>query len=140
MAETTSATGKCLCGAVKVSAKAASPNVGACHCSMCRTWGGGPLMAIDCGTDVSIDGEDNISVFDSSAWAERGFCKKCGSHLFYRLKPTGQYIMPAGLFPDGDLNFDHQVYIDEKPAYYDFGNKTENLTGAQVIEMFGMSN
>ena len=22
----------------------------------------------------------------SSAWAERGFCKNCGSHLFYRLK------------------------------------------------------
>lgn len=139
MSETVSTTGQCLCGAVKISAQAASRNVGACHCDMCRKWGGGPLMAIDCGTNVSLEGEENISVFDSSAWAERGFCKTCGSHLFYRLKQTGQYIMPAGLFADGALNFDHQVYIDEKPAYYDFSNQTENLTGQQVIEMFGMS-
>ena len=139
MAETISTKGQCLCGGVQITAKTASTHVGACHCSMCRKWGGGPLMAIDCGTDVSIEGEDNISVFDSSPWAERGFCKSCGSHLFYRLKQNGQYIMPAGLFADNDLNFDHQVYIDEKPAYYDFSNKTENLTGAQVAEMFGVS-
>ena len=25
--------------------------VGACLCSMCRKWGGGPLLAADCGTD-----------------------------------------------------------------------------------------
>ena len=139
MSDTQTLSGQCLCGGVKITAKAASSNVGACHCDMCRRWGGGPLMAIDCGTDVSLDGEENISVFESSAWAERGFCKSCGSHLFYRLKHNGQYFMPAGLFADNALQFDHQVFIDEKPAYYDFSNQTENLTGAQVAEMFGIS-
>ncbi|NIT13149.1 MAG: GFA family protein, partial [Candidatus Dadabacteria bacterium] len=52
---------------------------------MCRKWCGGPLMAVNCGTDVTFEGEDNITVYDSSSWAERGFCSGCGSHLFYRL-------------------------------------------------------
>ncbi len=51
--------------------------------------------------------------------AERGFCKKCGSHLFYRLKQNSQYYIPVGIFDnDEGLVFEHQVFIDEKPEYY----------------------
>lgn len=84
-----------------------------------------------------MDGEENISVFDLSAWAERGFCKKCGTHLFYRIKQTPQYIVAAGLL-DGDASFvfDHQVFIDEKPAYYEFSNKTKDMTGAEVFAKY----
>ena len=64
------------------------------------------MIAVDCGTDVTFEGEENISVFESSEWAERGFCKECGSHLFYRLKATHQYIMPAGLFDEDTFVFD----------------------------------
>ncbi|WP_339900516.1 GFA family protein [Paraglaciecola polaris] len=56
----------------------------ACHCASCRKWSGGPLLAIDCGTDVSISPTDNITVYDSSQWAQRGFCRHCGTDLFYR--------------------------------------------------------
>ena len=95
-------------------------------------------MAIDCGTDVSIESADNVSVYSSSEWAERGFCKNCGSHLFYRLKETQQYFIPAGLFENIDnFVFDHQVFIDNKPHYYDFANNTEDMTEAQVFAMFG---
>lgn len=58
MSNHTIASGNCLCGAVQFSAKQASNHVGACHCGMCRKWGGGPLMAVDCGTAVSFEGED----------------------------------------------------------------------------------
>ena len=78
--------GSCLCGKIRIAVKGINRNVGACHCGTCRNWGGGPFMAVDCGTDVSFEGEENISVYSSSEWAERGFCKECGSHLFYRLK------------------------------------------------------
>ncbi len=129
--------GSCLCGAIRITAKNISKNVGACHCSMCRKWGGGPLMAIDCGTDVSFEGEENISVFSSSEWAERGFCNKCGSHLFYRLKASQQYIMPVGLFDDNKIFvFDHQVFIDEKPSFYSFANETSEMTGAEMFAMY----
>jgi hypothetical protein len=94
-------------------------------------------MAVDCGTDVSFEGEEHISVFNSSDWAERGFCKQCGSHLFYRLKENRQHIMPAGLFEDSDaLVFDHQVFVDEKPSFYEFSNETQDMTGAEVFAKY----
>ena len=132
--------GSCLCGGVRIVAGAVSNNVGACHCSMCRKWGGGPLLSVDCGSDVAFEGGENIGVFDSSDWAERGFCKRCGSHLFYRLKANNLYTMPAGLFDDDlDMVFDQQIFIDEKPSFYCFANETKNMTGAEVFAQYSLS-
>ncbi len=140
MSTTSKATGSCLCNAVTFTANAMDHDVGACHCAMCRKWSGGPLLAVDCGSDVEFSGEQAISVFDSSQWADRGFCSQCGSHLFWRLKQTNQHIMPAGLFDAGDLVLDHQVFIDEKPDYYSFSEKTTDMTGEQVFAMFAADN
>ena len=129
--------GRCLCGAVKFTAESANNSVAACHCGMCRRWGGGPLMAVSCGTEVAFEGEENITVYNSSDWAERGFCKKCGSHLFYRLKGNNEHQMPAGLFDNqGSFNFDLQVFIDIRPSFYSFANQTNEMTEADVIEKY----
>jgi len=140
MKDTTERAGHCLCGDVRITANSASNSVGACHCKTCRRWGGGPFMEIDCGASVEIDGKENISVFDSSDWAERGFCRNCGTHLFYRLKESGQHMIPVGVFEDSEsLVFESQVFIDEKPDYYEFTNKTKDLTGAEIFALFGSS-
>lgn len=129
--------GSCLCGAVKIIANNVDKHVGACHCGMCRKWNGGPFMEVDCGSQVTFEGEENIIVYNSSAWAERGFCKQCGSHLFYRLKHNQQHMIPPGLFDnDEDFVFDHQVFIDRKPSYYSFSNETEDMTEAEVFAMY----
>lgn len=94
-------------------------------------------MAVDCGTAVTIDGEEHVGVFDSSEWADRGFCKGCGTHLFYRLKGKQQYWIPTGLIADENAaTFTHQVFIDQKPAYYAFANETTTLTEAEVFAMY----
>ena len=137
MSELSIIKGSCLCGAVNVSTTSTNNKVGACHCSMCRKWGGGALLVIECGSDVSFEGEENIGIYQSSEWAERGFCKKCGSHLFYKFKQKNQYYIPVGIFDnDEGLVFDHQVFIDEKPEYYSFANKTKNMTGEEVFAQF----
>lgn len=138
MSETMSATVHCLCGAVTIKAEAVSKHTGACHCGMCQKWGGGPLLAVDGGTSVTLEGEDNIGVYDSSEWAQRGFCKQCGTHLFYRLKGNNQYMLPAGLFSDLQDRFDltSQIFIDKKPPYYRFANQTQDLTEAEVFAKY----
>lgn len=129
--------GKCLCGAVQITAQNVSSSLGVCHCTMCRKWGGGPWLGVDCGTEVSWEGGDNLVAFPSSAWAERGFCKRCGTHLFYRLRASGQHFIAAALFDDiADYRFDHQIFIDEKPDYYNFAEKTPTMTGAEVFARF----
>lgn len=130
--DTSDRRGHCLCGEVRITAKNASTSVGACHCKMCRRWGGGPFMEIDCGSDVEIDGEKNISVFNSSDWAERGFCRNCGTHLFYRLRESGQHMVPVGLFEDREgLVFESQVFIDEKPYFTHVAVSSRGLAARQ---------
>lgn len=138
MSNFTAVKGSCLCKAVSISTANMSNLVGACHCGMCRKWGGGALLAIDCGSDVNFEGTENISVYQSSEWGERGFCQKCGSHLFYRLKQNNQYFIPAGIFDNisEGFVFEHQVFIDEKPEYYSFANETKNMTGAELFAQF----
>lgn len=130
--------GQCLCGAVKFKAGLKAPHVGACHCKMCRQWGSGPFLEVNCGTNITFDGEDHIKTYSSSEWAERAFCGTCGTNLFYRLKQSGETMLAAGLVDDLDgFKMTMQVFTDEKPAYYSFADKTEEMTGEQVFAMFG---
>ena len=129
--------GKCLCGEVEIVVSNINTQVGSCHCRMCRRWGGGPLMTVDCGTDVSFTGEQHLTVYDSSEWARRGFCSKCGSHLFYLLKEDGRYFVPVGLFDSEEqFQFDHQIFIDKKPSFYSFANVTKDMTEEEVFAQY----
>lgn len=139
----TKAHGSCLCGKVSFEATL-RPGAGACHCGMCRKWAGGPLMSVHADGPVAFNGAEHISTFSSSAWAERGFCKHCGSGLYYHFLPreegsSGEYILSAGTIDDQSaLEFDHEVYVDHAPGWYRFADEDQRkrLTEADVIAMF----
>ncbi len=126
--------GKCLCGSIEVVADTQT-KVGLCHCSMCRRWSGGPMFAVHCGPNVEFKGSEPAT-YQSSDWAERGFCRQCGTHLFYHLLPSNEYILPAGLFQDEQFELDSQIFVDEKPSFYELKNQTKNMTGQEVFELF----
>lgn len=129
--------GHCLCGKVTVCLEEKPAKIDACHCDSCRRWGSGPFFTLGSTREVTIEGDDAVAVYDSSEWASRAFCRNCGTHLYYFLKPTGQYMLSPGLFDKLDgLNLELQVFIDEKPAYYNFSEDSRKLTGAEVLEMF----
>ena len=125
---------KCLCGSIEVDA-ADHSEVGLCHCTMCRRWSGGPMFAVHCGAKVRFNGQ-KPSRYPSSDWAERGFCPTCGTHLFYHLLASDEYILPAGLFQDQRFRLSSEIFIDEKPAYYALKNETHKMTGQQVFEQY----
>ena len=127
--------GHCLCGAVSFTSPD-TKEIGVCHCGFCRRWSGGPFLGVHCGPKVEFTGTDQIAVYSSSDWAERAFCKKCGTHLYYKLLPTGEYFVPAGAFDSADFELTSQIYIDNKPAYYSLANQTAMLTEEQVIAQF----
>ena len=130
-------TGRCLCGAVKITLKGDHREVGVCHCAMCRRWGSGPNMAIEAGQDIEIEGRDQVTAYRSSDWAERAFCRTCGSNLYYRIVEADQYFLCAGVLdnPEG-LVLTSQIFIDEKPAFYGFANETKTMTGAEVFALY----
>jgi len=93
-------------------------------------------MAVNCQT-VAFEGQENIGRIRSSDWAERGFCTKCGSNLFYHLVESNEHQIAAGLFDDQTkLRMSLQVFTDRKPEFYKFANDTKLMTGAEVVAMF----
>ena len=132
-----SATGQCLCGAVKFTAEDVDTHVHACHCSMCRNWTGGPMQAAQVG-NVEFSGEEFIKRYASSDWAERGFCTECGTSLFYRLKEPEMYMMPTGAFDDADqFELAGEIFIDEKPSGYSFAGDHPRMTAAEFMASIG---
>lgn len=130
-------TGRCLCGTVRYSARLKNREVAACHCSMCRRWTGGPLLALEAQDDVTFENAAQIGSYRASQWGERGFCRNCGTALFWRMQDGAHVALPVGtLDDDSQLRFTSEIFIDEKPAYYEFANTTIKLTGQQVFEMF----
>lgn len=132
----TSRTGKCLCGAVSYSATDVETHHHACHCSMCRRWASGPVMAATVGS-VQFKGEESVTRYRSSDWAERGFCRGCGSHLFYYLVPFQSYLMCVGSFNEpAAFSLTSEIFVDEKPAGYAFEGEHLRLTGAEVLAKY----
>lgn len=127
-------TGRCLCGAVTYTARDVEKEFKACHCGMCRRWSGGPAFAAHAG-DVEFRGEENIRRYDSSSWAERGFCRRCGTNLFYRMKPNGTPILWMGTFDDqSSFKLDGEIYIDAKPESYSLAGDHPRYTEADLMK------
>ena len=128
---------RCVCGATQFEVQLRNHEVAACHCSMCRRQTGGPLMVIDI-EDIHFVDQQYLSVFNSSEWAERGFCIVCGTFIFWRTKDhsfANINVFTLEELPD-DLDFNLEIYVDHQPAFYLFNNQTQKMTEAEVIEMF----
>jgi hypothetical protein len=132
-------TGKCLCGAVTFTAEI-QPKISACHCGMCRQWTGGVFLSTF-GKNIRFEGEDAIKTFKSSDWAERGFCSRCGSSLFYRItlegRNQGATAISIGALDDANgLPLDEELCIDRKPDGYAFAGEHKQLTEAEMFALF----
>ena len=126
---------QCLCGAVSLEVEH-NRRVHACHCGMCKTWGSGAYFAVDALGAPKIEGSEYISIYRSSDWNERCFCKQCGTHLFCHLIPSDGYAVNAGLFKNEALHLDMQFFSDLQPAYYQLENQSKVMTEAEVMNQF----
>lgn len=134
--------GQCMCGGVTVNATLARSTIAACHCDMCRHWTSSMLMTVQAEPGFTVDGP--VKTFVSSEWAERAFCETCGSALWYRITASGpmhgQTQLAAGLFDNAaDASLQLELYIDRKPAGYEFAGERTQMTEAEVIAAFAPS-
>jgi hypothetical protein len=121
-------TGNCLCKKTAFTIIRLGNEVTACHCSMCRKQAAGPVMyteAVPWNNVKGID-EETVTIYPSSKWAERGFCKHCGTFLFYRYQKGNEAHFNVELFEElvDKAVFTEEIFYADKPAYYDFGNET----------------
>jgi len=136
-------TGQCLCGAVSFKATHVPEEFSVCHCRMCRQWTGSALFGVSIPKQhVQWQGEAQIAEYKSSNWAKRGFCRKCGSNLYFQFTLPGETWtdeteIPLGLFDDPNgFRLRSEIYSDEAPDSYQLVDKGhKRLTRAGLIEI-----
>ncbi len=106
--------GGCLCGDVRFVARLPSKWVAHCHCTLCRrahgaafvTWVG--MEAARCAID---DPRSRLQWYASSPGAERGFCSRCGSMLFFRSDRWAGELHLARAQVEGDIDRAPQSHV-----------------------------
>jgi hypothetical protein len=77
-------TGGCQCGAIRYALYARPDRAGLCHCRMCQKAVGGPFTAwCNVRRENFAWTRGTPGTFRSSSAAERGFCPRCGTPLYF---------------------------------------------------------
>lgn len=116
--------GSCLCGAVRFHTRGALRGVVHCHCTQCRKQSGHHFASTNVADDrLTIDGAENVAWHQSSEDAKRGFCRTCGSVLFWKHRKLDYTSINAGAFdkPTGLKGAMH-IFVADKGDYYDIAD------------------
>ena len=113
--------GACLCGAVTITvAGVHDARIGACHCRMCQRWTGGLFLSFEVDA-AAVTVRGTVGRYRSSSFAERAFCPRCGSHLWFNDVAEGgapqRYELMPGLF-DATHGWPlrSEIYVDRAMA------------------------
>lgn len=112
--------GSCLCGRVRFRVDGEIGMVDACHCVQCRKHTGHFLASCDVPrTALTLEGADDVAWYASSARVRRGFCRHCGSTLFWDPADRDWIAIAMGAFdgPTG-LALHRHIFVEEKGDYY----------------------
>ena len=134
MASDNKVNGSCFCGAIKFTADLPSKWCAHCHCSMCRkahgagyvTWTGFEQA------QVSIDsGTGQLAWYDSSPGAQRGFCRQCGSTMFFRSERwAGELHIALGCIDDAlDREPQANVFFDRHVDWMPIDKSLKQVDG-----------
>lgn len=111
-------TGSCLCGAVHYTISGTMRPVIACHCTQCRKTSGHHVAATSAHRDqIAVTGE--VTWFQSSDSARRGFCGTCGSNLFWDGEGENLSIFAGTIDGPTGLQIAGHIFCADKGDYYD---------------------
>lgn len=113
-------TGGCLCGAVRYTVAGPMEDVWLCHCSQCRrSHGHIAAYAAAPPAALTVVEDGALAWYRSSDQARRGFCRVCGSSLFWAPShgrhvsiAAGTLDLPTGLTTVG------QICVADASDYY----------------------
>ncbi len=118
-------TGSCLCGGVTFELHGALRNSVACHCVQCRKTSGHYVSATQVGAgQLKITKDTTLQWYRSSSLAERGFCGRCGSSLFWRHEGDNgaTSVMSGTLDGASGITTEKHIFVADKGDYYDIAD------------------
>ena len=113
-------TGGCLCGGVRYQVDGPLRPIIACHCEQCRRSSGHFVAATACRrAHFTLTQDSTLHWFSAVADHRRGFCKRCGSSLFFEATGGERVSIAAGSLdaPQG-LKIAAHIFVAEAGDYY----------------------
>jgi len=109
-----------------------------CHCLMCRRTTGHFLAATACAaSQLRVTHSEHLRWYESSALAQRGFCDRCGSNLFWKPADGTRIAITAGTLdlPTGLRGVAH-IHVEDEGDYYDLDDGlAQHVGGAHGVPM-----
>ncbi|MDO5529591.1 MAG: GFA family protein [Paracoccus sp. (in: a-proteobacteria)] len=111
-------TGGCLCGAVRFEAELENRELGVCFCTQCLRQNSGPLVCA-AGPALRVAWtKGNPSVWRSSDTATRGFCRDCGSTLYWQRDGKAPELSHGSFDERGGFTVTRIVHENTRPDAY----------------------
>ena len=125
-------TGRCDCGAVRLQITGEMRPVLACHCGQCRrTHGNFATYTNAPRKKIEIVGAEELTWYQSSNFARRGFCRRCGSSMLWeRLEGASISIAAGCLDVPTNLRTSEHVFFDDRSDYYEIDDGLKKWPGA----------
>lgn len=121
--------GKCLCGETVIKVDELDKKMKVCHCSMCRKQTAGPTFYAKriSRKKIHFESDNHLSTYSSSIEAERAFCNKCGTVIYFHEKDKDSFHFNIELFDEiiETIHFEKEFFYKDKPDYYIFKNQTK---------------
>jgi hypothetical protein len=115
------AAGRCLCGGVSFTVAGPLRDVVNCHCHRCRRWTGHHMAATSATVeDIRVEGQDLLTWFRPDEHAAYGFCRACGSSLFWQAtdEPQRWSICAGTLQPPTHLTTSEAWWVKDASDYH----------------------
>ena len=111
--------GGCHCGAVTFTIGGPIRDVTVCHCSICRNLHGGAATYSQCrAADLAIAG-GALRWYSSGVGSEYGFCRECGSSLFWRRNADEVSFSAGALRGEHGIRTTHHIWVGSAGGYED---------------------
>ena len=123
--------GSCLCGSVVFEIGAPMTDALTCHCKQCRRQSGHFFAAAHAPwDDIRFDRKEGLACYRASDTASRGFCRACGSTLFWHSDGSPEVAVALGAI-DGEtgLVLARHVWVNTKGDYYDIADDLPQQEG-----------
>lgn len=118
--------GQCLCGTIKYSVDKLEPDMGNCHCKMCRKFHGAAYATYAQARGENfhwLAGEDSIQKYRGENGTVRKFCKHCGSSLIFQDDENDDqeivHFASGTLDSDIDVKPNVHIYMESKANWLD---------------------
>ena len=124
--------GSCLCGAVRFAIPPVT-DVIACHCKMCRRQTTHHLAATVSmpWPELHFSEQRGLAWYQSSPQARRGFCRECGSLLFWAIEDRVA-VSAGAMDDDSHMRLTKHIYTRDKGAYYDIADGVPCFTAGDT--------